>query len=637
MIVLTVQNIVKSFGVNEVLSGASLTVQDGRRLGLVGANGSGKSTLLKIIAGIDLPDSGAVTMARGTQIGYLAQQGMVTDGLTVWEELEQVFSYIHEMEARLRQLEADMAEQHEDPDAFERLSRQYANLTDAFEEADGYAWRSAIQGVLVGLGFTKDQWDQRVELLSGGERTRLSLARLLLQKPDLLLMDEPTNHLDLDALNWLEQYLQGYRGAMVLVSHDRYFLDAVCTDVAELLFGEIEQYEGNYTRYQMLRAERFETRQRAYDQQQKEIQRQQAIIERLKSYNREKSLKRARSREKVLAKMEMLDRPQDEKQVRFSFRARRRTGDDVLIVKDLSKGYEGRTLFEGLDLHLRAGDRVALIGPNGVGKSTFLKILVHEETPDMGTVRYGANVDIGYYDQHQQGLHPEKTVLDELWDDFPQREQSDLRSILGCFLFTGDDVFQPIRTLSGGERGRVALTRLMLQEDNVLLMDEPTNHLDMDSREVLEESLEDYTGTLLTVSHDRYFINRLANRIVEMHPDGVRMYLGNYDDYLEKKRQESTGDLEEGPSRTRTSIEKEKKRDRQAREAMKARRAEISAMEEGIQRLEKAIADQEMLLSDPEVYSNPDRAREAALTLRKMQAELETLYEAWAALEEDPE
>ncbi len=633
MIVLSAQGIQKSFGVNAVLSGASLTLQDGRRLGLVGANGSGKSTLLKIIAGLEASDAGSVTMARGTQIGYLAQQGMVTDGLTVWEELEQVFAPIHEMEARLRALEQEMSEKHADEAAFARLSGQYANLTDAFEQADGYAWRSAISGVLAGLGFTRPQWDQGVDSLSGGERTRLCLARLLLQKPDLLLLDEPTNHLDLDALGWLEQYLQAYRGAVLVVSHDRYLLDAVCTDIAELLFGEIEQYEGNYSRYQRLRAERLEARERAYTLQQKEIQRQEAVITLLKSYNREKSLKRARSREKLLAKMERLDRPQDERQVRFAFTARRRTGDDVLIAKDLEKGFEGRTLFASLDLHLRAGDRVALIGPNGVGKSTLLKLITGQEKPGGGTIRYGANVDMGYYDQHQQRLHPEKTVLDELWDDFPRLEQAELRSILGCFLFTGDDVFQPIHTLSGGERGRVALTRLMLEADNFLLLDEPTNHLDMDSREVLEQALEDFPGTILTVSHDRYFINRLANRVIEMRPDGVSFYLGNYDDYLDKKRMEALGDPDTDPQRTRTSIEKEKKRDRQAREAEKALRAEQTALEAAIQAREEAIAAQEARMAEPEVYANPERAKEAAKTLRALREELDALYEQWAALD----
>lgn len=634
MIILSVQNIKKSFADNEVLRGASLTVQSGRRLGLVGANGSGKSTLLKIIAGLDTQDSGTMTMAHGTQVGYLAQQGMVTEGLTVWEELERVFAPVFEMEAGLRRLEAEMAERHADGDAFRRLSEQYARLTDAFEEADGYAWRSAIQGVLAGLGFSKDQWDQRVELLSGGERTRLCLARLLLLKPDLLLLDEPTNHLDLQALNWLEGYLQSYKGAILVVSHDRYLLDAVCTDIAELLFGEVEQYEGNYTRFLRLRGERFEARQRAYDQQQKEIARQKQIIATFRSFNREKSIKRAESREKVISKMEVLERPQDERQIRFAFSARRRTGDDVLILKGVEKGYEGRTLFEALDLHIRAGDRIALIGPNGVGKSTLLKIIAKDETPDAGTVRYGANVDIGYYDQHQRHLHPEKTVLDEVWDDFPQMQQAQVRGILGCFLFTGDDVFQPVKTLSGGERGRVALTRLMLRQDNFLLLDEPTNHLDMDSREVLEQALEDFGGTLLTVSHDRYFINRLANRIMEMRPDGVALYLGNYDDYLEKKRLEALGDAEEGAQRTKTSLEKDKKRERLAREAVKALRVKREQVEADIEKLEKDIAAQESLLADPIVYASPERAREAAHTLRRMREDLEALYAAWAKLED---
>ncbi len=629
MILLSVQNVSKSFGVNQVLKSASLTLQDGRRLGLVGVNGSGKSTLLKIIAGLDAPDGGQITMARGLSIGYLAQQGMVTEGLTVWEELEAVFESLHEMEARLRKLEEEMAEKHEDEAAFAKFSQQYATLTDAFEEADGYAWRSAIQGVLAGLGFTRAQWDQKVELLSGGERTRLCLARLLLQKPDLLLLDEPTNHLDLSALSWLEQYMIGYKGAILMVSHDRYLLDAVCTDIVELIFGETEQYTGNYSRYLDQRAERFEVRQRAYDSQQKEIQRQKEIIRQLRSFCQEKFIKRAQSREKILDKMDVLQRPTDEKQVRFTFGARRRTGDDVLIARDLEKGYDGRTLFSQLSLHLRAGDRVALIGPNGVGKSTLLKIITKEIEPDDGTLRYGANVDIGYYDQHQQKLSPEKTVLNELWDSFPQMEPGDLRSILGCFLFSGDDVFQPVHTLSGGERGRVALARLMLEENNFLLLDEPTNHLDMDSREVLEQALDDFPGTLLTVSHDRYFINRLVNRVIEMRPDGVTMYLGNYDDYLEKKRLMAQGEPDDAPQKTRTEKEREKKRERQTREAEKAERQRTEALEAAIIAKEDAIAKQEALLAEPEIYANPDRAREAAAALKTMREALEEMYGQW--------
>ncbi len=634
MIILTATEIRKAFGLNEVLCGASLTLQTGRCMGLVGANGCGKSTFLRILAEREHQDGGTISIAKGVKLGYLAQQAEIEPGLTVWGVLEKVFEPVFEMEARMRRLEEEMAEKHEDSEAFDRLGRQYAALTDAFEEAGGYAWRSSVSGVLAGLAFPRAQWEQDASLLSGGEQTRLCLGRLLLQKPDVLMLDEPTNHLDLSSLQWLEEYLKAYKGAVIIVSHDRYFLDAVCTDVAEMFLGRIEQYEGNYTRYQRLRAERFEARQRAYDAQQKEIAHQQAVIERLKSFNREKSLKRARSREKVLDKMELLERPQEEKQVRFSFDARRRTGDDVLIIQDLAKGYDGRTLFQHFDLHLRAGDRAVLIGPNGVGKSTLLRLIVKEQKADDGTIRYGANVDIGYYDQQQTGLHPEKTVLDELWDRFPQMEQSDLRSVLGCFLFTGDDVFQPIHTLSGGEKGRVALTRLMLEKDNFLLLDEPTNHLDMDSREVLEGALDDFPGTILAVSHDRYFINRIATRIIEMRPDGVSFYLGNYDDYLEKKRREAEGIEERAPGVTRTALEKEKKRDRQAREADKQEKARIAAIEKEIADLEQRVADLEAQSALPEVYSNPERAKENALSLRQTRETLDAKYDLWAELSE---
>ena len=633
MIVLTAQNIQKSFGVNHVLKGASLTLQSGRRVGLVGVNGSGKTTLLRIIAGEETADSGMLSAAKGMRIGYLAQQAEEAGDCSVWEDLESVFAHVFEMEKRLRALETEIAGHHHQEAAYERLLAQYASLTDAFEEADGYAWNSAIQGVLSGLGFSRAQWDQKVSLLSGGERTRLRLARLLLQKPDILLLDEPTNHLDLEALGWLEQYLLGYKGAVVLVSHDRYFLDVVCTDIVEMLFGQTEQYEGNYTRYLRLRAERFESRQRAYDQQTKEIERQKAIILQLRAFGREKQIKRARSREKVLFKMERLSRPQDEKQVRFSFAAGRRTGDDVLIAKGLERRYGERVLFSDLSLHLRAGDRVALIGSNGVGKTTLLKLIAREQKPDAGTIRYGSNVDIGYYDQHQQHLHPDKTVIDEVWDDFPHMEPAELRSILGCFLFTGDDVFQPVHTLSGGEKGRVALTKLMLKKDNFLLLDEPTNHLDMDSREVLEQSLESFTGTLLAVSHDRYFINRLATRVLEMRPDSVKLYLGNYDDYIEKKKREAQGIPILDDSKTKTSIVKEKKKDRRALEEQRAIRARRQELERRIVDSEAKADELEGLLSGPEIYQTPDMMISTIRRMNEIKSEIKSLYDQWERLD----
>ncbi len=627
MIILSLQHIQKSFGANIVLKDVSLTLQAGQRLGLVGVNGCGKTTLMRIIAGLETYDSGAMSISRGLKLGYLAQQGLVTEGLTVLEEMEAVFAPLAEMEAKMRELEERMAVTRQ-PEELHRLGAEYASLTEAFERQDGYAWQSAVQGVLAGLGFTKAQQGQLSESLSGGERTRLCLARLLLQKPDLLLLDEPTNHLDLQALAWLENYLSQYRGTVLIISHDRYFLDHVCDCMAELLLGTVEQYNGNYSRYLEQRAERFESRQKAYDLQQKEIVRQEVIIARFRSFNREKSIRAAESREKKLAKMERLQRPEEENQVRFSFTVRRRTGDDVLMVKDLKKSFGERTLFEHLNLHMRSGDRVALIGPNGAGKSTLFRCLTGELHPDEGTVRLGANVDLGYYDQHQSSLHPEKSVLNEVWDDFRRLEQYEVRGALGLFLFTGDDVFMPVSTLSGGEKGRVALTKLMLKKDNLLLMDEPTNHLDMDSREVLEQALSDYPGTILAISHDRYFINRFANKVAVLSQDGLALHAGNYDDYLEGTARGDAPEME-GPLKTRTELDKEKKRTRQERERLKEAQDLARAKEKEIADLEQFMADLETLMALPETYQDPEKAAQAAREYQKAQDKVASLYDAW--------
>ena len=627
MIILSLQHIQKSFGANAVLKDISLTLQAGQRLGLVGVNGCGKTTLMRIIAGLETYDAGTLSLGRGLKLGYLAQQGMVTEGLTVLEELEAVFAPLREMEAKMRELENRMAKTSR-PEELHRLGSEYAALTDEFERRDGYAWQSAIQGVLAGLGFTKAQQAQLSIKLSGGERTRLCLARLLLQKPDLLLLDEPTNHLDLQALNWLENYLTQYRGTVLVISHDRYFLDHVCDCMAELLLGTVEQYGGNYTRYIEQRTERFDSRQKAYDLQQKEIARQEAIIARYRSFNREKSIRAAESREKRLNKLERLQRPEEENQVRFSFAVRRRTGDDVLMVKDLKKSFGERTLFEHLNMHMRAGDRVALIGPNGAGKSTLFRCLTGDIRSDEGTVRLGANVDLGYYDQHQSSLHPEKSVLDEVWDDFRRLEQYEVRGALGLFLFTGDDVFMPISTLSGGEKGRVALTKLMLKKDNLLLLDEPTNHLDMDSREVLEQALSDYPGTILAISHDRYFINRFANKVAVLGQDGLTEYAGNYDDYLQKMERGITPEADV-PQKTRTELDKEKKRTRQERERIKEAQDLAQAKEKEIAGLEQTLFDLEALMALPETFKDPEKAAQAAREYQKAQDRIAALYDEW--------
>ncbi len=636
MILLTLQNVNKAFVMNEVLKDVSLTLQAGQRMGLVGVNGSGKSTLFRLINGDMEPDSGTISLVKGTRVGMLTQDADIQSELTIQQELERVFEPVRQMEQRMRQMEHEMAEKHDDPEAFEQLSKAYTRLVDRFEDAGGYEWPSRIQGVLAGLGFARGRENQPANLLSGGEKTRLCLARLLLTQPDLLMLDEPTNHLDLASTQWLEETLKKYRGTVLVISHDRYFLNAVCDSMAELSMKRLTQYVGNYDRFAAQRQANLERQLKEYKLQQAEIARQEAIIARYRMYNREKSIKAAESREKRLEKLERIERPVSEQKVRFNFTARRRTGDDVLKLHELSKGFEGRTLFEHFDLHLRAGDRVAIIGPNGVGKSTLLNIIAGVLPADHGTVEFGSNVDLGYYDQQQARLHPEKDVMSEVWDDFPRLEPDRVRGVLALFLLTGDDVFQPVGTLSGGERGRVALAKLMLKQDNLLLLDEPTNHLDMDSREVLEAALEDFEGTILTVSHDRYFINRVATKVIEMSPEGTTEYLGNYDDYLEKKRIQEAGEDEAALTggMTRTQLDKEKRRQRLAKESAKALQAKLKKAEEDIAATEQRISDLEGQMGQPEIYANPAESARVAREHREAREQLDALYELWEELSE---
>ena len=632
MIILALQEVKKSFGTHEVLKSVSFTLQEGERMGLVGVNGSGKSTLMKIIAGQETADSGAVNMQKGLQIGYLAQQGELTGEETVLETLESVFEPQRQMEAELRRLEQEMAEAGTDPEALRRLGGRYDALTREFERSNGYGWRSSVQGVLAGLKLREYQ-DMKTGRLSGGERTRLCLGRMLLTEPDLLLLDEPTNHLDLKSIAWLEDYLTAYRGAVLVVSHDRYFLDRVCGRMAELLLGTVETYSGNYTEYLEKRTAVYEIRMKAWELQQKEIARQEAIIAMYRRFNREKSIKAAESREKRLGKIERLERPQEEGTVRFRFETRRRTGDDVLITEGLAKGFGERVLFRDLNLHVRAGDRIALIGDNGTGKSTLLKCLTGEEKPDAGVIRWGTGVDIGYYDQHQAGLHEDKTVLDEVWDRFPRMEQYEVRGALGLFLFTGDDVFAPVSTLSGGEKGRVALTELMLRKDNVLLLDEPTNHLDMDSREVLENALRDFPGTIIAVSHDRYFINRFADRVWVLDGQEIKEYLGNYDSYVLKVSRDQAPDGDGSPQQTRTALDKEKRRSREEEKKLREQKEALKAVEQSIARAEQDAGKMEAALADPEIWKDPEKAAETTRQYNALKDEIERLYEQYDALE----
>lgn len=631
MLALSLQGVSKSFVMNRVLDGVDLTLEEGSRTGLVGVNGSGKSTLLKIIAGELAPDEGTVSIPKGTTVGLLTQHSDITEEGTVLQELSRVFDPLKSLEKRLRKLEREMGSHHKDPLRLAALNREYARITERFEREGGYEWPSRIQGVLAGLGFAGERQDQPARLLSGGEKTRLCLARVLLMQPDLLLLDEPTNHLDLPSTAWLEETLKKYRGTVLLISHDRYFLNQVCDGMAELSMTRLYQYRGNYEDFVAKREENLTRQLKEYKLQQAEIARHEAIIARYRSFNREKSIIAARSWEKKLERIRQnpVERPMNEQKVRFSFDIRRRPGDDVLIARGLAKGFEGRSLFHSFDLHLRSGDRVALIGANGVGKTTLLRILMGQLKPDAGNLIYGANVDVGYYDQQQEGLHPEKTVMSEVWDAFPRMEPGDVRSILALFLFTGEDVHQPIETLSGGEKGRVALAKLMLKRDNLLLLDEPTNHLDMDSREVLEHALDDFPGTILSVSHDRYFINRVCNRVVEMSAEGAQEYLGNYDDYVEKKRRMGEGEPEAVPGRTRTEVEKEKRRERLRRQSRRALEKRVEELEQAIFGEEENIKELELRLADPATYQDRELTEQTVRELKAAREGLPDLYEQW--------
>jgi ATP-binding cassette subfamily F protein 3 len=631
----------KHYGAKTVLSNISLQIHERERVGLVGVNGAGKSTLLQILAGELSYDAGSIYRAKEAKIGYLAQNGGLASDNTLWDELLQVFAPLLETERQLRELEAKMADPKLANDAkqYEDTMNRYARLAETFREQGGYEIDANIRGVLHGMGFADIPWDTPVRDLSGGQKTRLALAKMLLQQPDLLMLDEPTNHLDIATLTWLESYLRAYPGAILVVSHDRFFLDALVDTIYEIERTTSHRYTGNYSRYIETKAAEYENRMKQYERQQEEIARMEDFIRR--NIARASTTKRAQSRRKALERMERLEKPSELKSASFSFEVARTSGKDVLEVRDLTVSYDKeKPLFRNVSFRLERGETVALIGPNGIGKSTLLKTLIGKHIPDGGRYEWGTGVRIGFYDQEQQTLNPDHTVLEEVWSAFPHLEEVRIRTVLGGFLFSGEDVLKKIASLSGGEKARVALAKLMLEQANVLILDEPTNHLDLYSKEVLESALIDYEGTLLFISHDRYFLNKMAERVLELSPDGVRNYLGNYDDYLEKKRElaeleaekqnETPAGKDRGPAAAEKNggyeAEKKFKRDERNRQRRVERlEKEIAGLEENIARLERQLAE-------PDVYNDYVKVQEINEKLEAERAALERCYEEWESL-----
>lgn len=637
--ILSCQNISKSFGTDEILKNVSFHIEENEKAAVVGINGAGKSTLLKIIMKQENPDDGDVTLAKDKTIGYLAQYQDVSGHHTIYEEVLDSKRDIIEMEERLRSMEAQMNTLS--GDALEQLLDTYHKLSHEFEQVNGYAYRSEVTGILKGLGFTEEEFDKKMNELSGGQKTRVSLGKLLVTKPDVLLLDEPTNHLDIESIRWLETFLLNYKGAVLIVSHDRYFLDRVVSKVVEIFQHKGYVYQGNYSDYAKKKAAIRAAMIKQYYNQQREIKHQEEVIAKLKSFNREKSIKRAESREKMLDKIERIEKPvEDNTDIRIVLEPNVVSGNDVLKVEGLAKAFPPLQLFQGIDFEVKRGERVALIGNNGTGKTTILKIINELLPPDAGTVTLGSNVHIGYYDQEHQQLHMEKTIFDEIADDYPNLNNTKVRNVLAAFLFTDDDVYKRIEDLSGGERGRVALAKLMLSDANFLILDEPTNHLDITSKEILEEALKSYTGTVLFVSHDRYFINQTATRILELTGETVVNYIGNYDYYLEKhdqmmslyvKKPEAKTASDETPVR-----ETAQKVDWQTQKAEQARIRKIEnslkKTEERISELEGKIAEIDEECAKPEVAVNSAKLGELTRQQSEYREELDRQYEMWEEL-----
>ncbi|WP_229699507.1 ribosomal protection-like ABC-F family protein [Bacillus cereus] len=639
MILLQVNALSKLYGAETILANIKLEVQTKDRIALVGRNGAGKSTLLKIIAGELSYDGGEIIKPKDVSIGYLAQNTGLETSLTIWDEMLTVFTHLQQMETKLRRLEQEMGkeENFSNEATYERLLADYDQLQLNYKDQGGYQYEADIRSILSGLGFPVETHQTTISTLSGGQKTRLALGKLLLTKPDLLILDEPTNHLDIETLTWLEQYLQGYPGAILIVSHDRYFLDKLVTQVYEISNKESRRFVGNYSKYLDLKSALYEQEMKRYEKQQDEIAKLEDFVQ--KNIARASTTKRAQSRRKQLDRMELLTRPLgDSKSASFHFDIEKQSGNDVLQVNDATIGYDENPIIEHVTMRLTRGDSVALVGPNGIGKSTLLKSIVNKLPLLNGDVSFGSNVSVGYYDQEQANLTSSKRVLNELWDEYPLQPEKEIRTILGNFLFTGDDVLKPVSSLSGGQKARLALAKLMMQKSNLLILDEPTNHLDLNSKEILENALIDYPGTLLFVSHDRYFINRVTTTVVELSTEGAQEYLGDYDYYVEKKnemieraeleQQESDVPVQKVVAQEKLNYLEEKERKKLERQ----RTRKIEELEQSIVELEEEIATLEDQLCLPEIYADYEKASEITTKKQTLQEQLETYMAEWEEL-----
>lgn len=647
MIVLQVNQLYKSYIADEILSGVKLEVQHRDRVALVGRNGAGKSTLLKIIAGQLSYDSGDIIMPKGIELGYLDQHAGLESNLTIWQEMMTIFEPLKQLEKQIRSLEMKMADAnvYENAELYQKVTAEYDQLQHDFKMKGGFQYEADIRSVLHGMQFYADSYDQSISSLSGGQRTRLALAKLLLKKPQLLILDEPTNHLDIETLKWLENYLKNYDGAILIVSHDRYFLDQVVSIVYEVSRHHVTKFTGNYSSYLDDKAKNFERDMKLYEKQMDEKAKLETFVQ--KNLARASTTKMAQSRRKVLEKTDWMDSPDgDEKSAAFHFEIEKQSGNDVLAIDKLTIGYDSETIIsKNIDLRLYRSDRIALVGPNGVGKSTLLKTIIKELPVIAGDIRYGTNVKLGYYDQELAKLSTNRTVLKELWDEWPMMNEKDIRTVLGRFLFSGEDVDKIVQDLSGGEKARLTLAKLMLEKNNVLVLDEPTNHLDLDSKEVLENSLIDYPGTLLFVSHDRYFINRIATKVVELSTDGSFEYLGDYDYYVEKKEELEEIAAEKAaqiaPSK-QTITEKKVSHNNNAidKEAQKKQRKlqrQVEEIEQQMNEYEATIERYETELCDPEVFSDHEKALAIQNALDEVKEQHETLELDWLDLNEQLE